>query len=109
MGAAPACTPTRAHLNFKAEQRWVFGPPADTGINGTFFDGGNSFRAVPLHEMGPALGLAHETDTCAVMDQGTKAWTRGTAELPQMELLPDDLLGIATLYGTGSLQLWTSR
>lgn len=98
-----ACTPTRAHLNFKANQRWVFGPPADTGVSGKFFDGGTSFRAVLLHEMGHALGLAHETDTYAVMDHGTKAWTRGTAEVPQMELLPDDMMGIATLYGTGSL------
>lgn len=98
-----ACTPTRAHLNFKASERWVFGPPAHTGINGKFFDGGTSFRAVLLHETGHALGLAHETDAYAVMDHGTKAWTRGTAEVPQMELLPDDMLGIATLYGTGSL------
>jgi Matrixin len=98
-----ACTITRAHVFFKRDALWTFGPPASTDVTtGKKFDGGYAFRAVLLHEMGHAVGLAHETDAYAVMDHGTKAWTRGAGEVPQMELLPDDSLGLLKLYGGGA-------
>src|SRR5262249_28414631 len=59
-----------------------------------------------LHEMGHAVGLAHPKTTYAVMDHGTKAWTRGANETPQMELLPDDLWGVRALYGSSVPMPW---
>lgn len=52
--------------------------------------------------MGHAVGLEHELDAYAVMDHGTKAWTRGPNGTPQMELLPDDINGVLALYGGGA-------
>ena len=95
------CEYTQTHIYFRKSDDWVLGPPATTDVDGKYFGGGISFRAVLLHEMGHALGLAHAPDTYAVMDHGTKAWTRGALEVPQMELLPDDIDGLRALYGNG--------
>ncbi len=95
------CTNTEAHVAFKKTYTWVFGTPATTDVDGKYFDGGYSFRSVLLHEVGHAVGLAHPPDEYAVMANGTKAWTRGPGEVPQVELLPDDLRGIVALYGNG--------
>jgi hypothetical protein len=95
------CEYTQTHIYFRKSDTWVLGPPATTDVDGKHFGGGISFRAVLLHEMGHALGLAHASDTYAVMDHGTKAWTRGPNEVTQMELLPDDIDGLRALYGNG--------
>jgi hypothetical protein len=95
------CWLTRRHVLFRKNITWTFGAPETTDVNGKSFGGGTSFRAVLLHEMGHAIGLAHETDTYAVMIHGTKAWTRGLNDEPQMELLPDDINGLHALYGNG--------
>jgi hypothetical protein len=95
------CWLTRRHVLFRKNVTWTFGAPETTDVNGKSFGDGTSFRAVLLHEMGHALGLSHETDTYAVMIHGTKAWTRGPNDEPQMELLPDDINGLLALYGNG--------
>jgi hypothetical protein len=95
------CEYTQAHIYFRKAEFWDLGPPPNTDVNGKYFGDGTSFRAVLLHEMGHALGLAHPATGYAVMDHGTKAWTRGPNEVPQMELLPDDIDGLRALYGNG--------
>ncbi len=95
------CTYTQSHVYFRKAVLWTLGPPPNLDVNGKSFGGGTSFRAVLLHEMGHAVGLAHPESDYAVMDHGTKAWTRGLDEVPQMELLPDDIRGLRALYGNG--------
>jgi hypothetical protein len=101
------CTYTESHIyfrKFRAEEkdnRWVLGAPTTTDVNGKDLPDGISFRALLLHEMGHAVGLAHPETGYAVMDHGTKAWTRGPKDMPQMELLPDDIKGLRALYGNG--------
>jgi len=95
------CEYSQTHVYFRKSDYWVMGPPDTTDVDGKSFDDGTSFRAVLLHEMGHALGLSHATQTYAVMDHGTKAWTRGGNDVPQMELLPDDINGLRALYGNG--------
>lgn len=95
------CTYGQTHVYLGKSVDWVLGPPATTDVDGKYFGGGTSFRAVLLHEMGHALGLAHAPDTYAVMDHGTKAWTRGPNDVTQMELLPDDINALRVLYGNG--------
>lgn len=98
-----SCTYSSRHIYFKKSTIWTFSEPDTSDVNGKYFGGGTSFRAVLLHEMGHSVGLAHETDEYAVMNHGTKAWTRGSGEVMQMELLPDDIQGINSLYNDGSL------
>jgi hypothetical protein len=101
------CTIKESHVRFHKEQRWLFGPVSSTGVDGKAPEEGKlSFRAVLLHEMGHAVGLAHAKTTYAVMDHGTKAWTRGENETPQMELLPDDIWGVRDLYGSNAPMPW---
>ena len=101
------CTIKESHVRLHKSERWLFGEVSDTGVDGKYpEDGKISFRAILLHEMGHAVGLAHPTTTYAVMDHGTKAWTRGKDESGQMELLPDDIWGVRDLYGSNAPMPW---
>jgi len=98
-----ACTYTKRDVRFSKKSIWTFGVPTPSTVDGQRFDGksfqgGYSFRAVLLHEMGHAVGLMHPKTEYAVMDHGTKAWTRGANEIPTMQLLPDDTTALQILY-----------
>ena len=92
------CTYDRRHIRFSKKDLWTFGLPEYTVADGKHFGIGTSFRAVLLHEMGHAVGLQHALAEYAVMDHGTKAWTRGKDEVPTMQLLPDDSTALRILY-----------
>ena len=92
------CTYDRRHIRFRKDIDWQFGGPQYTVADGKYFGIGVSFRAVLLHEMGHAVGLQHALAEYAVMDHGTKAWTRGKDEIPTMQLLPDDSTALRILY-----------
>jgi len=106
----PAWTPTtddgncgylQTHLYLRKSDTWNFGVPADLTVDGKYSGGAYFFRAILLHEMGHALGLNHPETGYAVMDHGTKVWTRGKDDTLQVELLPDDIAGLRALYGNG--------
>jgi len=106
----PAWTPTtddgncgylQKHLYLRKSDTWNFGVPADLTVDGKYSGGAYFFRAILLHEMGHALGLNHPETGYAVMDHGTKVWTRGKDDTLQVELLPDDIAGLRALYGNG--------
>ena len=95
------CTYLQTHLYLRKSDTWNFGVPGDLTVNGKKADGAYFFRAILLHEMGHALGLAHPETGYAVMDHGTKVWTRGKDDTLVVELLPDDIAGLRALYGNG--------
>ena len=96
------CTIERRHLRFrKSGLTWVFGPPADTDEPVRGSSGRISFLAILAHEMGHAVGLDHPGGDYAVMAQGMQTWSRGPEEKARVDLLPDDIRGILTLYGPG--------
>ncbi len=106
----PAWTPTtddgncsylQTHLYLRKSDTWNFEVPADLAVDGKSSGGAYFFRSILLHEMGHALGLSHPETGYAVMDHGTKVWTRGKDDTLAVELLPDDLAGLRALYGNG--------
>ena len=106
----PAWTPTtddgncaylQTHLFVNEKYTWNFGVPADLTVDGKYSGGAYFFRSILLHEMGHALGLNHPETGYAVMDHGTKVWTRGKDDTLRVELLPDDIAGLRALYGNG--------
>src|SRR5215471_13439471 len=101
------CTIKESHVRFNKSNLWLFGPVSSTGVDGKYPEPGKiSFRAILLHEMGHAVGLEHPKTEYAVMDHGTKAWTRGENESLHTELLPDDMWGLRALYGSNADMPW---
>ncbi|MEO1492109.1 MAG: matrixin family metalloprotease [Pseudomonadota bacterium] len=104
------CTRTRAHLIFRKDVNWVFGPPATVDVDGRHFppaDGRSvssphSFLGILLHEMGHGLALSHPLSDYAIMAQSFNTWFRGEDHAIAPGLLPDDIAGIRALYGTGA-------
>jgi hypothetical protein len=105
------CTRTRAHVRFRKDYNWIFGPPDTTDVDGRAFytveqpprTGGASprtFLGILTHEMGHAVGLAHPDNNYAVMAQNFRTWFRGPDHVLRTRLLPDDTAGILALYGT---------
>jgi len=95
------CTYLQTHLFVNKKYTWNFGVPADLTVDGKYSGGAYFFRSILLHEMGHALGLNHPETGYAVMDHGTKVWTRGKDDTLRVELLPDDIAGLRALYGNG--------
>ncbi len=104
------CTRTRAHILFRKDVNWVFGPPDDTDVDGRHFSTvkqprvsndsqPHTFLGILTHEMGHALGLNHPIDDYAIMAQSFNTWFRGPDHVLRTELLPDDIAGILALYG----------
>jgi hypothetical protein len=104
------CTRTRAHVSFRKDYDWIFGPPDTTDVDGRAFytaaqpkrPGGaqpRTFLGILTHEMGHALGLGHPDDNYAVMAQSFRTWFRGADHILHTRLLPDDTAGILALYG----------
>lgn len=96
-----SCSYLQTHLYLKKSLTWNFEEPADLTVDGKFANGAYFFRSILLHEMGHALGLSHPETGYAVMDHGTKVWTRGNDDTLRVELLPDDIAGLRALYGNG--------
>lgn len=104
------CTRTRAHLIFRKDVNWVFGPPATVDLDGRHFqpaDGRSvpsphSFLGILMHEMGHALALNHPKSDYAIMAQSFNTWFRGEDHTVAPGLLPDDIAGVRALYGTGA-------
>jgi hypothetical protein len=99
-----SCTYLQTHLFVNKKYTWNFGVPADLTVDGKYSGGAYFFRSILLHEMGHALGLSHPETGYAVMDHGTKVWTRGKDDTLRVELLPDDIAGLRALYGNGGLR-----
>ncbi|ADO75472.1 matrixin family metalloprotease [Stigmatella aurantiaca] len=74
-----ACSSLSGDVHFNDAYGWT--------VNGTQYD----LRSTALHELGHSLGLGHSPDSGAVM----YAYYNG-----KIDLQPDDLNGIRTLYGT---------
>ena len=111
---ADGCTRTRAHIIFRKDVNWVFGPPDSIDVDGRHFstldqplpigsdpekDKPHTFLGILTHEMGHAIGLAHPEDDYAVMAQSFKTWFRGNKHTLRAGLLPDDAAGVLALYG----------
>ena len=102
------CTRTRAHISFRKDLRWIFGPPDSNDVDGrSFYTAAQppigsstaiTFLGILTHEMGHALGLAHPDDSYAVMAQNFRTWFRGPDHILKTRLLPDDTAGILALY-----------
>lgn len=110
------CTRTRAHILFRKDFNWTFGPPDTTDVDGRHFSTAEqprlknpadptktvkprSFLGILTHEMGHAVGLGHPDNNYAVMAQGFRTWFRGPDHVLRTRLLPDDTAGILALYG----------
>lgn len=103
------CTRTRAHIRFRKDFNWIFGPPDTNAVDGrSFYTSEQSavgsskprtFLGILTHEMGHAMGLAHPDDNYAVMAQSFRTWFRGANHVLGTRLLPDDTAGMLALYG----------
>ena len=104
------CTRTRAHILFRKDYNWIFGPPDTTAVDGRSFytaaqpskvgsSSPRTFLGILTHEMGHAVGLGHPDDNYAVMAQSFRTWFRGADHVLRTRLLPDDTAGILALYG----------
>ena len=104
------CTRTRAHIPFRKDYNWIFGPPDTTAVDGRSFytaaqpskvgsSSPRTFLGILTHEMGHAVGLAHPDNNYAVMAQSFRTWFRGANHILRTRLLPDDTAGILALYG----------
>jgi hypothetical protein len=104
------CTRTRAHISFRKDFNWIFGPPDSNDVDGRAFytaaqpnkigsSSPRTFLGILTHEMGHAVGLAHPDDSYAVMAQSFRTWFRGPSHILRTRLLPDDTAGILALYG----------
>ena len=107
---ADGCTRTRAHILFRKDFNWIFGPPDTTAVDGRSFytaaqpkpvgsSRPRTFLGILTHEMGHAVGLGHPDDDYAVMAQGFRTWFRGPNHVLRTRLLPDDTAGVLALYG----------
>lgn len=76
-------------VHFDDAETWVVGA-----------SGGIDLRTVALHEIGHALGLAHSSDSSAVM----YAFYNG----PRPNLRVDDVVGIQSLYGVRQGPSWSA-
>jgi Matrixin len=113
---ADGCTRTRAHILFRKDFNWTFGPPDTTDVDGRSFstaaqprEPGSSaprtFLGILTHEMGHAVGLGHPLDNYAVMAQSFRTWFRGPNHILRTRLLPDDTAGLLALYGTSNQRI----
>ena len=104
------CTRTRAHILFRKDYNWIFGPPDTTAVDGRSFytaaqpskvgsSSPRTFLGILTHEMGHAVGLGHPDNNYAVMAQSFRTWFRGADHVLRTRLLPDDTAGILALYG----------
>jgi hypothetical protein len=107
------CTRTRAHIQFRKDFYWIFGPPETTDVDGRSFTTAEqvppakaktrTFLGILTHEMGHALGLEHPDDDYAVMAQSFRTWVRTKDDTLRTRLMPDDTRGILALYGTAGV------
>lgn len=86
---SPSCqsgTITEADTVFNSTENWsVYSGPWQAGVS--------DFRRVATHELGHVIGLAHEDSVPAIMQ--TFVSPGNDIEAP----LPDDIAGVAALYG----------
>jgi hypothetical protein len=103
------CTRTRAHISFRKDFNWIFGPPDSNDVDGRAFytaaqpnkvgsSSPRTFLGILTHEMGHAVGLSHPDDSYAVMAQSFRTWFRSPNHILKTRLLPDDTAGILALY-----------